>query len=286
VAERFAFLILVHKDPLQGRRFVERLRHPDVDIFIHVDAKFDSAPFAMPGVVLLDRRFVVSWGGFGAMRVCLEWFKSLERRADYSRFAILSGQDYPLKPIDEIVEANRKLDGECLDLAWSGENHDYRYDVFWVHPSELPIFRRFKDRILRKFWYRHRHTRRLPNGMEFACGSAFWNFSRQGVAHILSRVGEQPELVRFFENTLISDEMFFHILLWNSPLRNRIIPSTHYVDWTIRGEHPKMLGAEDVEAMLSSGALFARKFEQDAPVLDELDRRLRWKDGSGASVVA
>lgn len=253
---------------------MERLRHPDVDIFIHVDAKFDAAPFAVPGATLLDRRHVVSWGGFGTARVCLDWFERLESSANHARFAMISGQDYPLRPISEIVEAYRNLEGECVDLAWSRENHDYRFDVFWVHPRELPFWRRLQDRLLRRFWYRGRHVRRLPLGMEFACGSAFWNLSRQGVAQILSRVREHPELVRFFENTLISDEMFFHILLWNSPLRDRILPGQHYIDWTLRGEHPKMLGLEDIDAMLSSGALFARKFEPDSPALDELDRRI------------
>ena len=286
MSERYAILLLVHKDPEQVRRLVDHLRHPDVDLFIHVDAKFDPAPFAMPGVVPLDRRFVVSWGGFGWMRACLGWFEALEKTAKYSRFAILSGQDYPLRPITEIVEAFHHLQGECLDLAWSSENHDYRFDVFWVHPPEMPFLRRFRDRLLRKFWYRNHHWRRLPYGLEFACGSAFWNFSAQGVSHILSRVRAQPDLIRFFENTLISDEMFFHILLWNSPLRDRIRPSTHYIDWTLRGEHPKTLEVEDLDLMLSSGALFARKFTKDAVVLDELDRRLRRKDGSDVPVGA
>ena len=146
----------------------------------------------------------------------------------------------------------------------------------------MPFLRRFVDRLLRRFWYRHHHWRRMPAGLEVACGSAFFTLSALGVAHILERVGNEPRLVRFFENTFAPDEMFFHILLANSPLRDRILPANHYIDWRLRLEHPKTLGTEDLDAMLSSGQFFARKFEPDSPVLDELDRACGWSGTSGA----
>jgi hypothetical protein len=263
-------------------RLIERLRHPDVDLFIHVDAKVDRTPFEYPGVEHLDRRFEICWAGFGCIRASLHWFRALSEGRRHSRFTILSGQDYPLRPVSEIVESFDRLDGECIDLSWGGEDRRYRYEVFCTYPQELPFLRGAVDRILRRFWYRHHHWRRLPPGLEFACGSAFWSLSDQGVACILDRVAREPKLVRFFENTFASDEMFFHMLLWNSPLRGRIVPARHYIDWTLRLEHPKTLGTEDLDAMQSSGASFARKFEPDAPVLDELDRISGWNGASSS----
>jgi hypothetical protein len=273
VSDRQAILLVVHRNPEQVRRLVERLRHPEVDVFLHVDARCDPAPFALSGATLLERRFPICWSGFGFVRTCLAWFETLEAQGSrHARFTLLSGQDYPLRPISEIVDGFRRLDGECIDVGWSGEDRRYRYEVFWVHPPELGFARGAVDRILRRFWYRHHHWRRLPRGLEFACGSAFCSLTRQGVAHILERVRREPRLVRFFENTFAPEEMFFQMLLWNSPLRERIVPDTHYIDWKLRLEHPKTLGREDLEAMLSSGRFFARKFEPDSPVLDDLDR--------------
>ncbi len=47
----------------------------------------------------------------------------------------------------------------------------------------------------------------------------------------------------------------------------------HYISWdAVPG--PKILGMEDLDAMLASGKAFARKFDVDvdAAVLDRLDR--------------
>lgn len=267
----------MHKNPEQMRRLVERLRHPEVDLYVHVDAKFDPAPFDLPGTILLEKRFPIYWAGFGFIRVYLDLFDRLVKEGRHGRITMLSGQDYPLHPIDRIVRDLRETDGECIDLGWSHEDRRYRYEVFWVYPHELPFLRRFQDRLLRKFWYRDNHWRRLPPGLEFACGSAFWSLSLPAAAYLLERTRREPKVVRFFENTFAPDEMFFQILLRDSPLRDRLGPSKHYVDWSKRAEHPKTLGLEDLESMNSSGALFARKFEPDAPVLDELDRLAGWK---------
>ena len=279
MSNRQAFLLLVHKNPEQVRRLVDRLRHPEVDIFLHVDAKCDDAPFRIPGTISLPRRFPISWGGFGFIRAYLEMFQLLEQDPRYGRVTLLSGQDYPVRPLDEILEDLQITQGEGVDLRWSHEDRRYRYEIFWAYPLEQGLLRRFRDRALRHLWYRRRPIRRLPKGLEFACGSAFWSLSRSGVLYLLERLHNEPRLVRFFENTFAPDEMFFQILLWNSPLRDRLVPAKHYVDWTIQAAHPKTLGDEDLEAMRANGALFARKFEPNAPILDRLDRMI----GAGGS---
>jgi len=46
-----------------------------------------------------------------------------------------------------------------------------------------------------------------------------------------------------------------------------------YADWSAVKSHPKTLGSGDLDTVLGSGKLFARKFD-DARVLDKIDERV------------
>ena len=119
--------------------------------------------------------------------------------------------------------------------------------------------------------------RRFPQGYEPYGGSAFWALSAPALEYVHRFVRDNPSFVRFFRHVLIPDEIFFQTILLNSPLRDATLnEQLHYVDWSGGGAHPATLGAADVEPMLASGKLFARKFDPaDTEVLDSLDRPRR-----------
>jgi hypothetical protein len=82
-------------------------------------------------------------------------------------------------------------------------------------------------------------------------------------------------VVRFFERAYIPDELFFQTILMSSTVAETVVDSNvRYLDWS-RRPAPAILGVGDLEAMLASGALFARKFDitVDAKILDLLDER-------------
>lgn len=266
-----SILLLVHKEPDQVRRLVRALSHPRLRILVHVDAKFDSEPFRCEGAELLERRRVVDWSGFGGVRAALDCMEHLGRTGGTRTLTLLTGQDYPLRPAEEIVRNLDLVDRECIDLGWSGEDRRYRYEVFWAYPREQRFLRRNWDRIRRHLWYRRRFARRIPRGLEFLCGSAYWTLTWQGISDVLRFVASRPDVVRFFENTFASDEMFFQMVL-KAAGREACVPPHHYIAWEPGARHPGVLGIADLPAILSSGKLFARKFEKDDPVLDELDR--------------
>ena len=43
---RIAHIIMAYKDPEQIERLVKNMAHPDFDFYVHIDTKFDIAPFA------------------------------------------------------------------------------------------------------------------------------------------------------------------------------------------------------------------------------------------------
>lgn len=270
--DRHSILLIVHRDPRQVRRLVERLRHPDVDLWMHVDAKVDIEPFRAQGVRQLARRVPVSWSGFGCVRTTLAWLREAMEGTEAARFTILTGQDYPLRPVGEIVERLREGSGDRVDFTDGGEDRRWRYERLWIYPGEHRPARRLLLRAARKLWYRDRSCRSLPAGLAFASGSAYWTLGRESVAWMLDFLARRPDVERFFEHTFAPDEMFFHTLLRSSPRLATIEPAVHHIDWSGGGAHPKWLGMEDLPSMKAGGGLFARKFKADDPVLDALDR--------------
>jgi hypothetical protein len=87
-------------------------------------------------------------------------------------------------------------------------------------------------------------------------------------------VERNPRFMRFFRHAGIPDESFFQTILLNSPLAGSVVDDDlHYADWSEGRSHPRTLGLADLDRVLASGELFARKFD-DQRVLDAIDERV------------
>ena len=102
---RIAFLILNHRPPTQLLRLIKVLRSelPDSPIIVHHDEfaadlsrsllDFDDNAF------LLTTGAPISWGDFGVVDAywqCLSW---ICENVEFDWVVLLSGQDYPIKPL-------------------------------------------------------------------------------------------------------------------------------------------------------------------------------------------
>src|SRR5580765_2789215 len=102
---RMAHIIMAYKDPSQIERLVKKMSHPNFDFYIHVDSKFDQAPFeylaSIERVYLIKKREKIRWAGYSfthALLQCVEEVIELGRNYDF--ISAMSGQDYPVKSID------------------------------------------------------------------------------------------------------------------------------------------------------------------------------------------
>ncbi len=117
--------------------------------------------------------------------------------------------------------------------------------------------------------------RRIPAGLEPYGGSAYWCLSRRAVDYVHQFVREYPRYVRFFRTVYVPDELFFHTILLNSPLRDEVIgDDLRHIVWEDHGV--AVLGPGHLDQLAGSSKLFARKFdiERDPEILDLLDQRL------------
>ena len=104
------------------------------------------------------------------------------------------------------------------------------------------------------------------------CGLGNMSVHKSAVCEFLqSPIAE--DLLKRMHNTFNPEELFFHTVLINSPLKDNIVHNAlRYIDWSTNPA-PKFLTIGDVDSIMKSEALFCRKVS-DIKVAEELDARL------------
>lgn len=107
---RIAILIQCHKNPKQINLLLERLNHPDIDCYLHIDKKADFADkiihrenvFVLPD----EQRVSVEWAQISQVTATLNLLNTAVAciRGGYDYYWLISGQDWPLRSADEIVK--------------------------------------------------------------------------------------------------------------------------------------------------------------------------------------
>jgi hypothetical protein len=279
---RIAHFILAHKDPAFVERLIRRLSHPDADFYIHIDSKADIEAFLylgkIPQVSFIKERVDVKWGGYNllkAMLVPMQEIMATGRHYDF--FNHLSGQDYLLKSVEEIHAFFEKQIGRSF--------------IYCKNPQEDPEFwREHMTRVSRwhmtNFDFRGRYfvekllnavlpARKFPLPYTLYGGSSgYWTISNECATYVLNFLKEHPEVEKFAKFMWGSDEIIIPTVVMNSHLKEKVVRDNCRYIYFRKGEpNPKILQAEDFNNLISSGKLFARKFDpqKDSRILDMLD---------------
>jgi Core-2/I-Branching enzyme len=277
VLDVLAYIVSAYKNLDQLARLVGRLTTEGSVVYVHVDKKTDDAEHrrlertlaGWPRVHLLERH-VCHWGGFGHVQATLKGIDALlASGSDFDHVVLLTGQDYPIKPLAEIERFFAEHRGtsfmaynELPSKSWSPrgglDRVEYRHLRWRGHHVRLPWKRPF------------------PAGVRPYGGGAYWNLSRACVEHVARFAESRPDVVDFFRRVDIPDEIFFQTVLMNSELADSVVnDNLRHIDWT-RGPRPALLEAGDLPALGASPKLFARKFDvlHDADILDLIDTEL------------
>lgn len=282
VASNRAFLILAHDQPYHLYRLCRALA-PIGHCYVHFDPSSGVCPRLPAGTTVLPHPIVVNHGGFSltrAMLMLLEY--ALADAGSSATFTYLSGRDYPIKTNREIAEflsANRSRNFmNFYELAPGSAFHHHISKFYFVDqrrglpaPFRGPAFH--AERVLRRLVPR----RPFPLGHRVYRGSQWMTLTRSSAEHIVRfrHTEEGMEYERYFRHSWGSDEMYFQTVLLNSAEATRCMgfeggtPSDnenkvylHYVDWDPKRERPALLDMRDLEPLLASQYLFARKFDE------------------------
>jgi len=308
---RFCYQIHSHRSPEQIHRLTATIKRYSPDSFVLIShdragetLDIDSLEAMTDVAVLLHDAEYGSYTSVQRYISSLSWMIDEGIEADW--VVNLSGEDYPLVPPDlaeqEVVDSGKQgfmEHWEMLgpDAHWPRRRVISRY--YYQHRLIRPLSATQKQRLrpiqavnrVQPYFRLHvayglvLGTRGdAPFGPDFRLygGSNFATLSWPLAAYLHEYLETHPELVDYFRATLTPDEAVVKTVLCNAPeFRSgewQIDPDCkRYIDFrNSKLNHPKWLGAEDLDRAFASGAHWARKFDYptSGDVLDVLDRRL------------
>jgi Core-2/I-Branching enzyme len=289
-----AYVVISHRNPEQVLRLVRALREgPSARVLVRHDPRGESLPNAdieAAGGEPIEDRFKSGWGGWSQLQLMLGCLREAMARHNPEWTLILSGQDYPLRPLAEIeaeleaspadaclgavraVEERRPAEGEDEFFLRCRYRHYTRPRVI---PAALPG--RMRPLAYARELPPLVGVRRIePPPLELYA-SADWLTLRRPATQAVLDASEDRRLRRHFRRVAVPSESFFaSVLLGNLSL---IVErdNRRFTAFAHGAPHPKTLTTSDFDRLLASGADFARKFDTgvDSHVLDLLDERRR-----------
>jgi hypothetical protein len=276
------YLILAHDRAPQLARLVAALPTSS-PVFIHFDLRAKQSDFESAKKLLGDRpnlRFVerhwCRWGAIGIVRGTVSLIQAAQASGQHFDYAILlSATDYPIKSHRDIANFLHENRGKEFIESFSLTipNRWSKQGGYYKAPDRLVCCHfRVASRIFRVPVHR-----RLPYGLRPYGGEQWWCLSNEAITYIAKFVDRNPKLLRFCKQSFIPDEAFIQIILSNSYLADRITgDSLRFSIWDRPNPpYPAILGIGDLDVLLTSHKLFARKFDmtRDSGIFDALDDR-------------
>jgi hypothetical protein len=286
-----AYVILAHKNLDQLPRLVRTLDTGQASFFLHIDKKTNISPYKqelgeigqLPHVQFV-KRYHCPWAAFGiikAQRAAMQ--TALRTNPRFTHLTLLTGQDYPIKPPDEIdlfFDAHRgtSFTGYLLgDTKKQRKNQRRaRYKNWYLYFAGR--YWRVSSKLLKKVGIK----RRVPGVLRPVKGWAFFTLSRECTEYVLRFFEENPRYVKFFKHTKHPDEYFWHTILLRSPLKETVeLKPLRYEPFEERRPfrgHGRVLRKEDLAELKaqSSKCFFAKKFDTtvDSDILHLIDRHI------------
>lgn len=307
---KVAILLMVHKNLNQINRLLDRLEHPACDIFVHIDKKSDISEMDFrrmeSNIHVLEERFDVVLFSFQMIKATLALIDFAKDTDDYDYFMLMSGQDYLLKPIDEIVEElNENYPKSYIDITpWHKRNWVYNtfarancfkiirgknnikashisnrvvrfiYKCIFVLPFKLiSYFKISPYKILQK------------HSVAMYGGAQWWILSKINIDDILEYYKSMnKKAAKALEHVGSPDETFFQTCLMNTAHTEFVTlnqwdeTKQNCMTFTIFTQqgHPIILKSEKFKLLEESDKWIARKFDIniDQVILDRIDSKL------------
>ena len=284
---RIAFLMQCHKNSEQINLLLDALNHPMVDVFVQVDKKSQEIRNRITqrkGVYILPEQQCVDvqWAQYSQVEASLRLLDAAVNGGGYDYYWLISGQDFPLRSVDRIVEYLEAHRGSSFIECSQIKVFNKRNDVYF---SNFVIGRKLWQKVLKNLWIYGTggwkktflvFKRKAPDDFKYWFGSQWWCLDGKTVQWIVDYLNEHIEYGKFFEHSLCPDECFFQTLVMNSPFAGNVKPNLHYIKWEKGKSSPQTVTVDDYENCMVSGKLMARKFDmnEDKEILNRLENNV------------
>ena len=275
---RHAYLIMAHKNWDQVGLLLSLLDDPRNDFYLHIDKNVHLDPVILEhlkkecrlsNLYMVDPVRVV-WGGYSMVKAELCLLKASVPRG-YRYYHLLSGQDLPLRPTNDIYAFFEEHDS--FEFIWFGDNEWInsvrpRCRYFWLLQERIGRDERPFLHFLEKVNIKAQkliHLDRLKQHV-FSAGANWFSITNELAEYVLS---QEKQIHKRFRFTQCADECFLECLVMESKFREKCwTPDSskqtsmlRMVDFN-RG-NPYVYRMDDFEELMQSGNLFARKFDMD-----------------------
>lgn len=298
-------LIQAHKNKSQLCRLISYFRG-ECDIFIHIDktSAFTSEDIdeisGLPGVRKVYRKYSVHWAGFSILQCEIFLLQEALKHSDGTYFHLLSGQDYPLRPLSEFlhhffheVTSDGYISNKQMPHSGVDDSTFYRFDYF-VFTDYIQARAEKGFRLVHRLidWQKKLGIkRRIPDQVpRLYGGSAWFSISRRSAKYLVDYTRNSPALYRRMRFTFYPEESYVGTVLMNSGFSNNINNSDNlrFIYWNKPGRErsPVNLTVKHLERILkNSTAFFARKLEypESEPLMELIDRYMLEEPSRAAS---
>jgi len=297
--------LLAHKNKEQLERLISKLQHKNIDIFIHLDSKADFEPSDINNadVIFTENRIDVGLFEFSMVKAQFELINTAHQYGKYDYYILMSAQCYPIRGIDYIYNyLSDHYPESFIEIVAPKEDNYVK-----VNFEHIYILKRLKLKIyafLKKhFSFKaYRILRYIPGGMiflisrakelfvkspkvnlqkmgfEMYCGSQWWILP-DAIIEKMIKSYENKAYCKIVSDTFSCDETFFQTAIMSdsdisimTPDDNGNIINRKWF-YIFENGHPIILTKDHYDQIISSGMLFARKFDVtvDSEILNMLD---------------
>ena len=303
---KVAALILAHKNEEQLKRLISVLQHPSVDIYVHLDKKSSLSPadFQSSDVQFTEKRIDISLFDFSMVDAEVELLRTASSHGKYGYYILLSGQDYPLRHIDDIYDYLCQNYPKPLIEVISPEivpmfGHIFRYP--YVLKKFKVAFESFLHKkrpnksiypykyisegivyvasLVKGLFVKNPEQRLKAMGIDSYFGSQWWILPDTVISHIFEYY-ENEVFCDCIRECYSCDETFFQTAIMVHADRYGITinekgyyPNKKWFTIFLH-QHPIFLTQHHFDQLISTKKIFARKFDvdTDSVILDMLDQ--------------
>lgn len=285
--DKHAYLIIAHNNWENLKILVQLLDDIRNDIYLHIDknaAGFDAEQFLSLikySKIKIYSEIKVHWGGYSMIQCELLLLKKSISH-EYQYYHIMSGADLPIKTQDDIHEFFQKNAGyEFIHFEpeeYIKNNASIKRRVSLYHLLQeyrrgfsSPYFNclfTFAEKVLLAIQV-FVHINRWKDSIQLRYGSNWVSITHKLAVYLIEK---EAVIQKKFHKTSCADELFIQTLVFNSEFQEKVYQpdnnqhvtgNMRLIDWR-RGNHkgsPYTWHEEDFDEIMSSGCLYARKFD-------------------------
>ena len=275
---KHAVLILAHNNFSVISCLLEQLDMPEIEIYIHINKKVKYFPKEewinklQHAKIHFVKRYKIGYCNYSMVNGVMSLFKEASSTYhDY--YHLISGADLLIKKRSEFLKFFEENKGK----EFVGFSKSYKEDNVLYRHYFLPLIRN-KYKLVGKMFNKFRNIlikiqriSKIKNKKiceyDIKKGTDWYSITHEAVKFIIDN---EPKYKQCFYRTYCPTEYLAQTILWNSYFKENIylsVESDEYeqcvraIDW-YRGS-PYTYIIEDKEVLLTSKAIFARKFDEN-----------------------